>query len=71
MFRYFVTQTEMQRGHTNAGARVRLSSCNGGSSRVEGMQPDNKFELWRISIHIDMTATVPMYSMRLFAPMVA
>jgi peptidoglycan/xylan/chitin deacetylase (PgdA/CDA1 family) len=34
---------------------------------VEGSNPDRLFELRRISIHNDMTRTVPLYAMRLFA----
>ena len=46
-------------------------AATGVQAGVEGRRPDNKFELRRVNIHNDMTSTVPMYSMRLFGPMVA
>lgn len=63
-------------GNCNQDIQTLVQECGyqaatGVRAGVEGRQPDNKFELRRISIHNDMTSTVPMYSMRLFAPMVA
>lgn len=59
-------------GNSNADIQTLVQECGyqaatGVRSGVEGRRPDNKFELRRVSIHNDMTATVPMYSMRLFA----
>ena len=59
-------------GNSNADIQNLVQECGyqaatGVRSGVEGRRPDNKFELRRVSIHNDMTSTVPMYSMRLFA----
>ncbi len=59
-------------GNSNADIQTLVQECGyqaatGVRSGVEGRRPDNKFELRRVSIHNDMTSTVPMYSMCLFA----
>lgn len=63
-------------GNSNTDIQTLAQECGyqaatGVRSGVEGRRPDNKFELRRVSIHNDMTSTIPMYSMRLFAPMAA
>ena len=63
-------------GNNNADIQTLVQECGyqaatGVQSGVEGRWPRNLFELRRVSIHNDMTSTVPMYSMRLFGPIVA
>lgn len=59
-------------GNTSSQIQMLVKECGyqaamGVRSGVENRAPENMFDLRRISIHNDVTSTVPLYSMRLFA----
>lgn len=62
-------------GNTNSRIQALVKECGyqaatGVRHGVEGTCPDNVFEIRRVLIHNDITHTVPLYAMLLFAPVV-